>query len=58
MSEQFASREVEKKYLAILRGWAKEEETIDYDLINENEVKQNAITNYRRLQTSKLIYLF
>jgi tRNA pseudouridine65 synthase len=54
MSDQFASREVEKKYLAILRGWAKEEETIDYDLINENEVKQNAITNYHRLQTSEI----
>lgn len=54
MSEQFASREVEKKYLAILRGWTKEEETIDYDLINENEVKQNAVTYYRRLQTSEI----
>lgn len=31
MSEQFANRQVEKKYIAILRGWAKEEETIDYD---------------------------
>ena len=54
MSEQFASRDVEKKYLAILRGWTKEEETIDYDLVNENEVKQNAVTNYRRLQTSEI----
>lgn len=54
MGDQFATREVEKKYIAILRGWTKEEETIDYDLINENEVKQNAVTYYRRLQTSEI----
>ncbi|AZA87300.1 pseudouridylate synthase [Chryseobacterium shandongense] len=54
MSDVFAARAVEKKYIAILRGWAKEEETIDYDLINENEVKQNAVTRYRRLQTSEI----
>ena len=54
MSGVFAAREVEKKYIAILRGWTKEEETIDYDLVNENEVKQNAITRYRRLQTSEI----
>ncbi|MEC3877304.1 pseudouridine synthase [Chryseobacterium salviniae] len=54
MSDRFAAREVDKKYIAILRGWAKEEETIDYDLINENEVKQNAVTRYRRLQTSEI----
>ncbi|MDR6516069.1 pseudouridine synthase [Chryseobacterium camelliae] len=54
MSDQFATREVEKKYIAILRGWTKEEETIDNDLTNENEVKQNAVTYYRRLQTSEI----
>lgn len=55
MSDQFATREVEKKYIAILRGWTKEEEeTIDYDLVNENEVKQKAVTYYRRLQTSEI----
>ena len=48
------NREVEKKYLAILRGWTKEEETIDYDLTNENEIVQNAITYYRRLQISEI----
>lgn len=58
MSEKFASREVEKKYIAILRGWAKEEETIDYDLVNEDEIKQNAITHYRRLQISEIDLAF
>jgi hypothetical protein len=54
ISDQFMNREVEKKYLAILRGWTKEEETIDYDLTNENEIVQNAITYYRRLQISEI----
>lgn len=54
MSNQFAERKVEKKYLAILRGWTKEEETIDYDLVNENEIVQNAITYYRRLAISEI----
>lgn len=54
ISDQFVSRDVEKKYIAILRGWTKDEETINYDLANENEVIQNAITYYRRLQTSEI----
>lgn len=54
MSDLFMNREVEKKYLAIVRGWTKEEETIDYDLTNENEVVQNAVTYYKRLQTSEI----
>lgn len=58
ISNQFATRQVEKKYIAILRGWAKEEETIDYDLVNEDEIKQNAITHYRRLQTSEIDLVF
>jgi tRNA pseudouridine65 synthase len=28
MSDQFASREVEKKYIAILRGWAKKKKPL------------------------------
>ena len=54
MSTQFEEKKVDKKYIAILRGWTKDEETIDYDLVNENEVKQNAITHYRRLQISEI----
>ncbi len=54
ISDQFMNREVEKKYLAILRGWTKEEETIDYYLTNENEIVQNAVTYYRRLQISEI----
>lgn len=54
MNENFASRNVEKKYLAILRGWSPEELTIDYDLTNDDGVKQNAITYFHRLQTAEI----
>ncbi len=58
MSDQFAARQVKKKYLTILRGWTKEEETIDYDLINEDRIRQNAITYYHRLQISEINVAF
>ena len=54
MNDRFATREVEKKYLAILRGWSPEEMTIDYDLTNDDGVKQNAITYFHRLQTTEI----
>ncbi|WP_413531936.1 pseudouridine synthase [Empedobacter brevis] len=54
MNDRFATREVEKKYLAILRGWSPEEMTIDYPLTNDDGVKQNAITYFHRLQTSEI----
>lgn len=54
MNDRFATREVEKKYLAILRGWAPEEMTIDYDLTNDDGVKQNAITYFHRLQIAEI----
>ena len=34
------------------------EQTIDYDLINEDEIQQNAITFYHRLQTSEIDLAF
>ena len=58
MNERFASREVEKKYLAILRGWSPEEQTIDYDLTNDDNIKQNAITYFQRLQTTEIALEF
>ena len=54
MNDRFATREVEKKYLAILRGWSPEELTIDYDLTNDDDVKQNAITYFHRIQTAEV----
>lgn len=54
MNDRFATREVEKKYLAILRGWAPEELTIEYDLTNDDGIKQSAITYFHRLQTAEI----
>lgn len=54
MNDRFAAREVEKKYLAILRGWTVDELTIDYGLINDDEIKQNAITYFHRLQSVEI----
>ena len=54
MNDRFATREVEKKYLAILRGWSPDELTIDYDLTNDDGVKQNAITYFHRLQKAEI----
>jgi tRNA pseudouridine65 synthase len=46
----FGNQEISKKYLAILRGYAPESGTIDYDLTKDNGTVQNAITHYRTLQ--------
>ena len=54
MNDRFATREVEKKYLAILRGWSPDELTIDYDLTNDDGIKQNAITYFHRLQKAEI----
>ncbi len=54
MNDRFATREVEKKYLAILRGWSPEELTIDYDLTNDDGIIQNAITYFHRLQITEI----
>lgn len=54
MNDRFAAREVEKKYLAILRGWTVDELTIDYDLINDVEIRQNATTYFHRLQSVEI----
>ena len=40
--------------MAILRGWSPEEMTIDYDLTNDDGVKQNAITYFHRLQIAEI----
>ena len=58
MNERFATRDVEKKYLAILRGWSPEELTIDYDLTNDDGVTQNAITYFHCLQKTEITLAF
>ena len=50
MQQKFQNREVEKKYLALVRGFSPKEMTIDYALKNENEVLQDAITHFKTLE--------
>lgn len=50
LNEVFATRQVEKKYIAIVRGFTPEEETIDYALTNDKGQHQEAKTYYKTLQ--------
>ncbi len=50
----FANRQMEKKYLAILRGHAPAEGTIDYALKKENGMMQDAITHYKTLEHAEI----
>lgn len=54
MQQQFADRLVKKKYLAIVRGFTDDEQTIDYPLKKENGTPQNAITDYTTLDRVEL----
>lgn len=50
MQQAFMNKEVEKKYLAILRGFTPEKGTIDYALTTEDGKVQDAITHYKTLR--------
>ena len=50
MQQMFQNRQVEKKYLAVVRGFAPSEMTIDYALKNENEILQDAVTHFKTLE--------
>lgn len=50
MQVAFMNRAIEKKYLAIVRGFVAENGTIDYALTNEAGKIQDALTQYRLLQ--------
>ncbi|SEN64024.1 tRNA pseudouridine65 synthase [bacterium A37T11] len=50
----FADRLVEKKYLAILRGYTPTETTIDYPLKKENGMLQDAVTHLRTLSHGEI----
>ena len=50
MQVAFMNRAIEKKYLAIVRGFVAENGTIDYALTNEAGKVQDALTHYRLLQ--------
>lgn len=45
---------VDKLYLAIVRGIAPEQGTINHPLINDREKTQEAVTHYRKIATAEL----
>jgi len=54
MSAQFAEQTSKKKYLAVLRGYAPEQGTIDYALHNDSGTLQDAVTDFELLGHSEL----
>jgi tRNA pseudouridine65 synthase len=65
LGQQFEANTVEKKYLAIVRGWPAEAGVIDHPLARRHDAygrpvvdaqPQAAITHYRRLATVELPY--
>ncbi|TCC90477.1 pseudouridylate synthase [Pedobacter frigiditerrae] len=58
MHKQFQESLVEKKYLAILRGYAPDELDIDYPLAKENGNMQDAFTYFKTLQRAEIDVAF
>ncbi|WP_267740427.1 pseudouridine synthase [Myroides injenensis] len=50
LNDDFATRKVEKTYIAIVRGYTQDIEDIDYALTNDNGQLQDARTSYKTLQ--------
>ena len=54
LARQFAGREVEKTYLAVVRGFVPESGVIDTPLLAESGAEQEARTDFERLGTTEL----
>jgi len=54
MHQQFMNSETDKKYLAILRGFAPDKMDIDYPLAKENGTMQDAFTSFVTLQKAEI----
>jgi len=54
MQQQFYENKVDKKYLAIVRGFTDDEGEIDYALRKENGTLQEAFTKYKTLARAEL----
>lgn len=54
MQMKFENREIDKEYLALVRGFLPEEGTTDRPLENANGVLQASVTHYRCLQQVEL----
>ncbi|QNK64369.1 pseudouridylate synthase [Pedobacter sp. PAMC26386] len=58
MQQQFMNGEVQKKYLAIVRGYAPDSEEIDYPLAKDNGTMQDAFTAFITLKRAELDVAF
>jgi tRNA pseudouridine65 synthase len=54
MQQQFSDNQVQKKYLAIVRGHTPDTEDIDYPLRKENGALQEAFTAYKTINRAEL----
>ena len=54
MQKQFMNHEVDKRYLAIVRGYTEDNVKIDYQLKREDGKIQEAITNFITLQKTEI----
>ncbi|MDY0089051.1 MAG: pseudouridine synthase [Flavobacteriaceae bacterium] len=54
MQQKFMDKSVEKKYLAMVRGFAPKEMTINYALTNDSNRVQDAVTYFKTLQNFEI----
>jgi tRNA pseudouridine65 synthase len=54
MQQQFQENKVDKKYLAVVRGFTPDAEEIDYPLRKENGTLQDAFTRYKTVTRAEL----
>jgi len=54
MHQQFAANKIDKSYRAIVRGHALDSDTIDYPLLSEKGILQEAITSYKTLARTEV----
>lgn len=54
MTEQFTNKTTDKKYWAIVRGFAPKTVTIDYALYRDDGVLQDAVTDIKTLETAEI----
>ncbi|UYW00461.1 pseudouridylate synthase [Flavobacterium agricola] len=54
LTQQFTDKTITKTYWAILRGFAPQEMRIDYALFNDAGIEQDAVTQFKTLQTAEI----
>lgn len=54
MHQKFMNGEIEKEYLAIVRGYSPDDMEIDYPLLKENGTLQEAFTAFKTLKRAEL----